>query len=147
VIRGAVIVLVDIDARRRSARLGRDIAEYARQFLAVIREPLLIVDEVRRVRWANDAYYECFHVVEQETVGQLLSDLDGARWAEPELARRIEGLLAGGAAFRDVPIRGPNGDEAERTVAVNGSRLPAIVGEGPLILLSFAPQATVPPAA
>ena len=147
VIRGAVIVLVDIDARRRSARLGQDIAEYARQFLAVIREPLLIVDEVRRVRWANDAYYECFHVVEQETVGQLLSDLDGARWAEPGLARRIEGLLAGGAAFRDIPVGGPNGDEAERTVAVSGSRVPAIVGEGPLILLSFAPQGTVPPAA
>jgi len=77
----------------------------------------------------------------------LLSDLDGARWAEPGLARRIEGLLAGGAAFRDIPVGGPNGDEAERTVAVSGSRVPAIVGEGPLILLSFAPQGTVPPAA
>ena len=146
VIRGVVIVLVDIDARRRSAQLGQDIAEYARQFLVVIREPLLIVDEGLRVQWANEAYYDCFHVVEQETVGQLLSDLDGARWTEPGLGRRIETLLANGVTFRDVAVQIADGEQAERTVAVSGSRVPAVVGERTLILLSFAPQGTVPPA-
>jgi two-component system CheB/CheR fusion protein len=142
VIRGAVIVLADIDARRRSVQLGQDIAEYASQFLAVIRDPLLIVDERLRVRWGNEAYYQSFHVVEPETVGQLLVQLHGGHWADPGLVRRVEGLLASGSSFRDLPVAVHAAEAGERTVLVSGSRVPPIVGERIFILLTFAPEAS-----
>jgi two-component system CheB/CheR fusion protein len=143
---GAVIVLVDIDARRRSAQLGHDIAGYADQFLAVVRDPLLIVDEQVRVRWANEPYFETFHVVREETIGQLLTQLEGGRWSDAGLTRRIDALLASGTAFRDVTVRVPADETEERTVAVSGSRLPPVVGERLLILLCFAPQGSLPAA-
>jgi hypothetical protein len=42
-IRGAVISLSDIDVRKRSTSLTRDVGEYAGKFLAAIHHPLLIL--------------------------------------------------------------------------------------------------------
>jgi len=138
-VHGAVIVLVDIDARHRSAELGHGIADYASQFLSFIRDPLLIVDELLRVRWASDAYYETFHVVAQEIVGQLLTGLSGGQWDDEALVRRVQGLLSSGSPFRDVAIACRSADAGELTVAVSGGRVPPIVGDRILILLTFVP--------
>ena len=140
-IRGAVIVLIDIDARRRSVQLGHDITEYAGQFLSVIRDPLLIVDESLRVRWANSAYYESFHVVEEEMIGQLLNQVSGGQWDVPALARPIAALLSSATPFRNVRLTYRSAESGEQCAVVSGGRVPPIGGERLLILLSFAPSA------
>ncbi len=136
-IHGAVIVLVDIDARHRSAELGHGIADYATQFLSFIRDPLLMIDDRLRVRWASDAYYETFHVVAQETVGQLLTQLSDGQWNDETLVRRVQGLLSSASPFRDVAVGYRSADAGKLTIAVSGGRVPPIAGDRILILLSF----------
>ena len=132
-IRGAVIVLSDIDLRKRTLQVGRDIAEYAGQFLAAIGDPLLIIDEHLRVRWANDAYYEGFAVVPEEIVGQRLPQIHGGRWGGPELAPLVDETVGAGKPFRDVVVEAAEG----RRLRVSGSRLPATYDGQLLTLLSF----------
>jgi two-component system, chemotaxis family, CheB/CheR fusion protein len=135
-IRGAVFVLSDIDLRKRSVKLGRDIADYANQFLAAVAHPLLIVDGQKRVHWANAAYYSSFNVVQEEVVGQRLSDLDGGRWSTPELAARLDQVLGLGTGFRDLTMTGASEGRSCR-IRVSGSRLPSTGEEQTLSLLSF----------
>ncbi len=55
--------------------------EYIEAVFGTVREPLLLLDPVLRVKQANRSFYELFRVSENETVGQLVSELATERWA------------------------------------------------------------------
>ena len=135
-IRGAVIVLSDIDLRKRSLQVGRDLAEYAGQFLAAISNPLLIVDDHLRVRWANDAYYEQFGMAPEEIVGQRLPQIGGGWWRAAELAALVEETVTSGKPFRGVVIAEADA-KSGASLRVSGSRLPATYDGQTLTLLNF----------
>jgi two-component system CheB/CheR fusion protein len=143
-IKGAVLVLVDIDVRKRASDLSRDVAEYASSILGLIRQPLMIIDRKLRVLWVNDSFYETFQVVPQETLGNPLEKIGAGQWANPRLMHRLDELLTAASVFRDLKIRFTFPTIGERTFKVNGSRIPAIGNESILMLLSFE-QDVAPP--
>ena len=51
--------------------LVEDIENYAQNIVDTVREPLLILDATLRVRSANRAFYQTFHVSPGETEGSL----------------------------------------------------------------------------
>ncbi len=51
--------------------LVKDIQNYAQNIVDTVREPLWILDSTLRVRSANRAFYQTFHVSPQETEGRL----------------------------------------------------------------------------
>ena len=52
-----------------------DIQNYAQNIVDTVREPLLILDATLRVRSANRAFYQTFHVSSQETECRLIYEL------------------------------------------------------------------------
>ena len=52
--------------------LVEDIQTYAQNIVDTVREPLLILDATLRVRSANRAFYQTFHVSPGETEGRLI---------------------------------------------------------------------------
>ena len=50
--------------------LVEDIQDYALNIVDTVREPLLILDATLRVRSANRAFYQTFHVSPDETEGR-----------------------------------------------------------------------------
>ena len=58
---------------------------YAQNIVDTVREPLLILDETLRVRSANRAFYQTFHVSSQETEGRLIYELGNGQWDIPDL--------------------------------------------------------------
>ncbi len=46
---------------------------YAQNIVDPVRDPLLILDVTLRVRSANRAFYQTFHVLPAETEGRLMS--------------------------------------------------------------------------
>jgi two-component system CheB/CheR fusion protein len=135
-IRGAVITLADIDARKRSAALTRDVGEYAGKFLAAINHPLLILDNRFRIVWANDSYYERFNVVPQETIGNIFPSSGDPLSTGGKVRERLEETLRTGEAFREyeVPLRLPT--DGERKVKLGASLVP-VATESALILVSI----------
>jgi two-component system CheB/CheR fusion protein len=135
-IRGAVISLTDIDARKRSAALTRDVGEYAGKFLAAIHHPLLIVDSRFRIIWANEPYYNRFQVVQEETIGNIFPGASDPSWAGNKIRERLEETLRTGKPFREyeVPLRVPN--DGERKVKLGASLVP-VATESPLMLVSI----------
>jgi two-component system, chemotaxis family, CheB/CheR fusion protein len=133
---GAVVVLADVDTRRRAAELLESVNGYADRFLRPIQNPLLILDGTCRVVWANEPWLATFQVVREEVVGLPLEALAGRRWADPTLRARIVKTLATGESFRNLRVQGAFVGPREGDLGVSGSRIPALGEHEQLLLLS-----------
>ena len=66
--------------------LVEDIETYAQDIVDTVREPLLILDTTLRVRSANRAFYQTFHVSSEETENRLIYELGNGQWDIPDSA-------------------------------------------------------------
>jgi PAS domain-containing protein len=55
--------------------IADEIQNYAQNIVDTVREPLLILDATLRVRSANRAFYQTFHVTPKETEDHLIYEL------------------------------------------------------------------------
>ena len=81
--------------------LVEDIQNYAQNIVDTVREPLLILDATLRVRSANRAFYQTFHVSPGETEGRLIYELGNGQWDIPDLRTLLEDVVPKSSAFND----------------------------------------------
>jgi two-component system CheB/CheR fusion protein len=138
-IKGAVIVLEDIDVKKRSTERYRDVATFADLTLAAIGHPLLIVDKTLTVRWASKQFVDAFGAAAADVVDKHVSVVLGGAFARRELITMLTSVSSDAAAapaaqrhaMRAV-IRG-----TERDVTVGAGRIQPPGVDQPLILISF----------
>lgn len=90
---GAVVVLVEIDALKRSAEKLREARDYAEAIVQTVRDALIILDQHLHVMTANPRFYELFQVLPNETEGQLIFELGNGQWNIPRLRSLLEDIL------------------------------------------------------
>src|SRR5438552_16272864 len=90
---GAVLVLVDIDALKRSEAQIKEARDYATSIVETVREPLVILDEDLRVQTVSRSFYQTFKVTPEETENQFIYDLGDGQWNIPELRTLLEDIL------------------------------------------------------
>ena len=103
-IKGAVVVLVDIDAFKSSLQELKESRDYAEGIIETIWEPLLVLDDQLRVKTANRSFYNTFRVTPDETQGCRLSDLGNGQWNIPKLRTMLEGLIRKNGRFQDFEV-------------------------------------------
>src|SRR5687768_9549466 len=81
--------------------LVEDIQNYAQNIVDTVREPLLILDATLRVRSANRAFYQTFHVSPGETEGRLIYELGNGQWDIPDLRTLLEDIVPKSSVFDD----------------------------------------------
>lgn len=135
-IRGALVMLGDIDVRRRAADMTRDVGAYASRFLGAIEHPLLILDRKLRIVWANDAFLSTFQLSSEEILGSALASVGTRQLADPELREKLESVFASELLVRGHRLRIDAPGGVERTARVGASLIPAST-EMPLALLSI----------
>jgi two-component system CheB/CheR fusion protein len=72
---GAVVVLVEIDALKRSMEQLEESRDYAQAIVETVREPLLVLNLDLQAIAANRSFYETFQVTTRETEQRLIFDL------------------------------------------------------------------------
>src|ERR1700732_3259265 len=92
-----------------------DIQNYALNIVDTVREPLLILDTTLRVRSANRAFYQTFHVSSEETENRLIYELGNGQWDSPDLRTLLEDVVPKSSVFNDF--------ELEHTFPVIGRRV------------------------
>src|SRR5687767_2982932 len=92
-----------------------DIQNYSQNIVDTVREPLLILDATLRVRSANRAFYQTFHVTPGETEGRLIYELGNGQWDIPDLRTLLEDIVPKSSVFDDF--------ELEHTFPVIGRRV------------------------
>ncbi len=134
---GVVLALVDVDALKRDLGDRWPAPDFMEAFLAVAREPLLILTRDFRVKRANSPFYRSFEVSPEATEGRSLFALPNGQWENPGLRAALEQVAAQGAPFENLSVEFERPNRGRRKLALNGRRLDLNAGSEPLILLAI----------
>src|SRR5437660_10343980 len=102
-----------------------DIQDYALNIVDTVREPLLILDTTLRVRSANRAFYQTFHVSPEETVDRLIYELGNGQWDIPDLRTLLEDVVPKSSVFNDFELEHTFPVIGRRVMLLNARRLEA----------------------
>lgn len=128
---GAVLLLVDIDAIKRSR-------DYAAALVETVREPLVVLTADLRVRSANQAFYETFQTTAEETESRLLYELNHGRWNIPELRRLLGEMLPRNRVLENFELEFDLPPIGRKSVRINARQVVQPEGgDEPLILLAI----------
>jgi len=120
-----VLAMEDVTERRRSETELKAIETYAQNIVDTVREPLLILDTTLRVRSANRAFYQKFHVSPIETEGRLIYELGNGQWDIPDLRTLLEDIVPKSSVFDDFELEHTFPDIGRRVMLLNARKLQA----------------------
>src|SRR6202011_2992569 len=101
------------------------IQNYALDIVDTVREPLLILDATLRVRFANRAFYQTFHVSSEETENRLIYELGNGQWDIPDLRRLLEDIVPKSSVFNDFQLEHDFPAIGRRVMLLNARKLQA----------------------
>src|SRR5205085_1524516 len=113
------------DAMMEQEPLVEEIQNYAQNIVDTVREPLLILDATLRVRSANRAFYQTFHVSPAETEGRLIYELGNGQWDIPDLRTLLEDIVPKSSAFDDFELDHTFPVIGRRVMLLNARKLQA----------------------
>src|SRR6187551_1799697 len=105
--------------------LVEDIQNYAQNIVDTVREPLLILDTTLRVRSANRAFYQTFHVSAAESEGRLIYELGNGQWDIPDLRTLLEDIVPKSSVFDDFELDHTFPVIGRRVMLLNARKLEA----------------------
>jgi len=120
-----VLAMEDVTERRRSEADLKAIETYAQNIVDTVREPLLILDATLRVRSANRAFYQTFHVSPGETEGHLIYELGNGQWDIPDLRTLLEDIVPKSSVFDDFELEHTFPAIGRRVMLLNARKLRA----------------------
>ena len=120
---GAVLVLVDIDALKRSEQAIAATRDYAESILRSVRYPLVVLAADMRIHTANAAFYETFKLRASETEGRSFYELSKGQWNIPELRELLENILPKNNLFNDFEVSLDFEHIGRRTMLLNARSL------------------------
>jgi two-component system CheB/CheR fusion protein len=135
-IEGLVLILTDISDLKAGLKQVEEARNYAQAIVATLREPLLVLDGDLKVVSANQAFYDFFKVLPQETENRLVYELGNRQFDIPELKRLLEEILPQNTVFQDFEVDRDFPGLGRRVLILNGRRLRQPQGRD-LILLAL----------
>ena len=106
----------------------------AKDIIATLREPFLVLDRTLRVRIANAAFYRTFHASEGDTAGRFIYDLGNGQWDIPALRTLLEEHIPDEIAVHDFEVEHDFPEIGPRSMVLNARRFPP-EGENPTFVL------------
>jgi two-component system CheB/CheR fusion protein len=134
---GVVLVLVDIDALKRSEQRFHAALDYAESMIETVREPLLVLDQSLRVERANRAFYRVFRSPPSEVQGRLIYEMADGQWNIPRLRTLLQEVLPKDAAFDDFEVERDFEQLGHRTMLLNGRPIARDGGKSVRLLLAI----------
>ncbi|MDQ2731124.1 MAG: PAS domain-containing protein, partial [Armatimonadota bacterium] len=129
-----VLAMEDVTERRRAERLLAEIETYAQNIVGTVREPLLMLDTTLRVRSANHAFYQTFHVSPEETENRLIYELGNGQWDIPALRTLLEDIIPQRSVFNDYELEHDFPAIGQRIMLLNARQLRAGIDTELLVL-------------
>jgi PAS domain S-box-containing protein len=120
---GVVLVFRDVTDRRQQERALQGSLTYCENIVQTLRDPFLVLDHRLRVRSANRAFYETFHVSPEETAHHSLFALGNGQWNIPKLRNLLEQVLPKNHAIEDFEVENEFPTIGRRVVLLNASRV------------------------
>jgi signal transduction histidine kinase/ActR/RegA family two-component response regulator len=110
---------------------------YAKNIIATLREPFLVLNHDLRVKTANRSFFESFHVSIDETENRLVYDLGDGQWDIPLLRTLLNEVLSKDHPIHDFEVGHNFPDIGPRTMLLNARKFSLEPDAPPLILLAI----------
>jgi PAS domain S-box-containing protein len=133
---GVVLVFRDISERRKTERALAKSLAYADDIIATLREPFVVLDIDLRVKTANRAFYDSFHVSKGETENRLVYDLGNGQWDIPGLRTLLNDVLSRHQSVHDFEVEHTFPELGRKTMLLNARPFPPDSEHPELILLA-----------
>jgi two-component system, chemotaxis family, CheB/CheR fusion protein len=133
---GAVVVVVEIDALKRSAEQVRQARDYAVAIVQTVRESLVVLNAELQVVSATQRFYDTFQVLPSETEQCRIFDLGNRQWNIPRLQSLLEDLLPHNTQIQDFEVKFDFEHIGPKTMLLNACKMPPLEGKQ-LILISI----------
>ncbi|UNU27289.1 response regulator [Microcoleus vaginatus HSN003] len=120
---GVVMVLIDIDTLKRSARTLEEARNYAETIVETVQTPLVALDANFRVNKANRSFYETFQVSSSETAQLSLFELGNGQWNIPQLRWILEDILVSDVQLQNFELDHLFEQIGPKTMLLNACKL------------------------
>ena len=140
---GAVVVLIEIDALKRTTEQLREARDYAEVIVQTVRESLLVLNAGLQVMTANQRFYDTFQVTSSQTENTCIFDLGNGQWNIPQLRLLLEDLLPHNTQIEDFQVTHEFEHIGQKTMQLN-ARIMDLVSGGRLILLAIEDMSSEP---
>ena len=120
---GVVVVLLDIDALKRSARTLEEARNYAETIVETVQKPLVVLDADFRVNKANRSFYEMFQVSPSETAKYSLFELGNGQWNIPQVRWILEDILVSDVQLQNFECDHVFDNIGPKTMLLNACKL------------------------
>jgi PAS domain S-box-containing protein len=132
-----VLVLVDIDALKRTELAINEARAYAETVIRTVPDPLIVLKADLRVHSANEAFYSTFKVSPAETEGRSIFELGNGKWDLPELRKLLEEVIPRSNSFDEFEVAQDFERIGQRTFLVNARMLKGPEGGVKMVLLGM----------
>jgi two-component system CheB/CheR fusion protein len=136
VIDGVVIILLDIDGLKRSARTLESARNYAEAIVEAVPTPLVALNVDLQVKKANRAFYETFQVSSSVTANISLFELQNRQWNIPILRELLEEVRVSDVQVINFELDHLFEQIGQKTILVNACKVER-ENQVPMILLSI----------
>ncbi|MEH2142658.1 chemotaxis protein CheB [Nostoc sp.] len=116
---GVVLVLLDIDALKRSTATLETARNYAEAIVETVQVPLIVLNSDLRVNKANRSFYETFQVSALETAQSLIFELGNGQWNLPGLRELLEDILANDTNIKNLEVEHYFQQIGQKTMLLN----------------------------
>ena len=137
VIDGVVLTFTDVTQAKQAAQLIEDAKFYAENIVETVRIPLLVLNAEARVKSANAAFYEMFHVGPRETLNAPLYELGDGQWDIPSLRRLLGELLPQKQKIEDFEVEHDFPAIGRKIMLLDARQILQQGDNQPLILMSI----------
>ncbi|HXR97953.1 MAG TPA: ATP-binding protein [Terriglobales bacterium] len=134
---GVVIMLVDIDALKRSQQAIEAANNYSQAILRTARDPLVVLRPDLTLNTANEAFYKMIESTPELTEGRSLFELAGGAWDVPRLRSLLREVLPGNRAFSDFEMTHEFPGKRRRSLVLDARPLTGADGSAECILLAM----------
>ena len=110
---------------------------YAENIIATLREPFVVLDKSLRVRTANAAFYQNFHVSKADTEGKFVYDLGNGQWDNAQLRAMLNQVLTEHHAVEDFEIEHAFPTIGRRNMLLNARKFPPESKNPELVLVAI----------
>ena len=110
---------------------------YAKNIIATLREPFLVLNSDLRVKTANRSFFESFHVSHEETENRLVYDLGDGQWDIPLLRTLLNEVLSKDHPIHDFEVEHNFPDLGQRSMLLNARKFSPEPNAPLLILLAI----------
>jgi PAS domain S-box-containing protein len=115
----------------------RELRRYNETVFDILRGPFLILDSDLIVLTANQAFYHSFHLSSENTVGNVIYQLDHMQWNIPELRELLEQILPQYGSVADFTLEHHFRRLGARKIILNARQVHLAGGSQVFTLLSM----------